>query len=71
MLKNSYSTKKLSPVLLNEIKEALKNVAEFGSIEIYVQNSSVTQITIRKIKKTNGFLSKNRQNITDNGLKKD
>lgn len=37
--------------LLAEIKEALKSVS-YGSIEIFVQNKVVTQITVRNIKKT-------------------
>lgn len=38
--------------LVDDIMGALKKVGPYGSIEIYVQNSSVTQITIRNIKKT-------------------
>lgn len=47
-----YSTKKISRDLLEEIKEALKNVRGWGSVEIYVQDHKVTQITERNIKKT-------------------
>ena len=39
------------PALLDEIKNVLKSVS-FGSVEIYVQNSKVTQLTVRKIVKT-------------------
>lgn len=48
-----YSTKKITRELLDEIKEALKNVRGYGSVEIYVQDHKVTQITERNIKKTN------------------
>ncbi len=48
-----YSTQKISNTLVFEIKSALKSVKSFGSVEIYVQDGSVTQITIRNIKKTN------------------
>ena len=37
--------------LLAEIEEALDAV-EFGSVEIYVTDKKVTQITVRNIKKT-------------------
>ena len=37
--------------LLTEIKEALESV-KFGSIEIFVHNKIVTQITVRNIHKT-------------------
>jgi len=47
-----YSTKKITKDLLDEIKTALKNVRGWGSVEIYVQDSKVTQITERNIKKT-------------------
>ena len=47
-----YSTKNPSQKLIEEIKEALSSI-DWGSIEIYVQNSEVTQITRRQIKKTN------------------
>ncbi len=49
-----YSTRKISQTLLLEIKKALKAVQAFGSVEIYVQNGNVTQITVRNIKKTSG-----------------
>ena len=37
---------------MEEIKQALKNVRGWGSVEIYVQDYKVTQITERNIKKT-------------------
>ncbi len=37
--------------LLSEIKNALKSV-RYGSVEIFVQDNTVTQITVRNIKKT-------------------
>lgn len=45
-----YSTDKIPQALLGEIKDALEGV-RFGSVEIYVQNKTVTQITVRNIKK--------------------
>ena len=47
----------LSAALTEEIKEALDGL-DYGSVEIYVQNRKVTQITKRKIKKTNHRLEK-------------
>jgi len=47
-----YSTKKITQDLVEEIKQALKNVRGWGSVEIYVQDYKVTQITERNIKKT-------------------
>lgn len=47
-----YSTKKISRRLLDEIKKALKSIESFGSVEVYVQDKIVTQITVRNIKKT-------------------
>jgi hypothetical protein len=49
---DQYSTNTISETLLAEIKSALKNVSPYGSVEIYVQDNTVTQITIRNIKKT-------------------
>ena len=48
-----YSTKRVTDQLLVEIKQAIKNIRGFGSVEIYVQDHKVTQITERNIKKTN------------------
>lgn len=45
------SQKIISPTLIEEIKEALESV-KYGSIEIFVQNKVVTQITVRNIHKT-------------------
>jgi hypothetical protein len=47
-----YSTKKITRDLVEEVKIALKNVRGWGSVEIYVQDFKVTQITERNIKKT-------------------
>jgi len=38
--------------IISEIQKALDNMV-FGSVELYVQNRKVTQITVRHIKKTN------------------
>ena len=47
----SYSTQRVSSQLLEEIKTALDTI-RYGSVEIYVQDKQVTQITVRSIKKT-------------------
>lgn len=57
---NDYSTKKIDPSLTEEIVEALKNIRGWGSVEIYVQNYKVVQITERNIKKTSSDLSHGR-----------
>lgn len=49
---NQYSTAKISPALIKEIKDSLKGL-DYGSVEVYVVNNEVTQITKRHIKKTN------------------
>ena len=47
-----YSTQKITPQLLGQIVEALHNKA-YGSVEIYVENYRVIQITQRTITKLN------------------
>ncbi len=47
-----YSTKQIKQDLVEEILEALKNIRGWGSVEIYVQDFKVVQITERNIKKT-------------------
>ena len=42
----------LSPSLIEEIVHSLKMIHGYGSLEIYVQDNTVTQITVRNIKKT-------------------
>jgi len=42
--------------LINEILQALQELGGWGSIEVFVQNGKVTQITKRAIKKTNHSL---------------
>ena len=49
---NGHSTQDISEKLLGEISEALKNIRGWGSIEIFVQNYKVVQITERNITKT-------------------
>ncbi|MCL5438801.1 MAG: YezD family protein [Patescibacteria group bacterium] len=48
----SYPLKKDSSKLLGEIEKALDGVI-FGSVEIYVQDGKVVQISKRSIQKTN------------------
>jgi hypothetical protein len=50
-MNNNYSVQKMSDELLDEIKNALESVKNFGSVEIYIQKGFVTQITVRKIRK--------------------
>ena len=47
-----YSTQEIDSELLSEITEALKNIRGWGSVEIFVQDFKVVQITERNIKKT-------------------
>ena len=52
-MQNDYSIKKISKDLMNEITTALQSVNDYGSIEIFVQDGVVTQVTVRNIRKTN------------------
>lgn len=54
---NGHSTKRIDDKLLDDIAEALKNVRGWGSVEIFVQNYKVVQITERNIKKTQHMIS--------------
>lgn len=47
---NDFSTHRVTPALISQIVDALKNKA-FGSVEIYIQNYRVVQITERTITK--------------------
>lgn len=47
---HDYSTVNITPQLVSQIVDVLKNKA-WGSVEIYVENYSVTQITERTITK--------------------
>jgi hypothetical protein len=56
--KRRFSAQNMTPALLSEIEVALARVIPYGSIEIYVQNNIITQITVRTIKKTSVGLSR-------------
>lgn len=47
-----YSTKRISNKLIEEVMQAIQNIRGWGSVEIFVQNDVVVQITERNIKKT-------------------
>jgi hypothetical protein len=47
---NEYSTQKITPQLITKIIEVLKGTP-YGSVEIYVENHVVTQISKRQIMK--------------------
>ena len=49
---NKKSTAEMNEALVKEITTALKNIRGWGSVEIYVQDYKVVQITERNIKKT-------------------
>ena len=51
-LSTDYSTQNISPRLISEMKHAIQSVKSYGSVEIYIQDGVVTQITVRNIKKT-------------------
>jgi len=51
--------------LLTEIKNALESV-KFGSIEIFVQNKVITQITVRNIHKTSMEVNEENTNVNSN-----
>jgi hypothetical protein len=53
---NRYSTKQVSDELVEEVLAALKNIRGWGSVEIYVQDFKVVQITERNIKKTSSTM---------------
>jgi len=48
---SSISGSHLGSDLMNEIKSALKNIRGWGSVEIFIQDYKVTQITERNIRK--------------------
>lgn len=54
----SITQAKLSSSLITELEVALQMVKAYGSIEIYVQDSKVTQITVRNIRKTRVDITK-------------
>ncbi|MDP3987991.1 MAG: DUF2292 domain-containing protein [Candidatus Levybacteria bacterium] len=49
-----YSTKKISKHLLDELLQSIQSVKGWGSVEIFIQDFVVSQITEKNIKKPNG-----------------
>ena len=49
---SEFSTQKISPQLVSKIVDVLKNKA-YGSVEIYIENYNVVQISERTITKFN------------------
>jgi hypothetical protein len=49
---------KVSKQLIDDLIQALKDLGGWGSLEVYVQDGKVTQITKRAIKKTNHNLGR-------------
>jgi len=50
---STYSTKYISEKLKEELLESIQNVKGWGSVEIFIQDYNVTQITEKNIKKPN------------------
>lgn len=59
---SNFSTQKISSELLAEIKEAIKD-KYYGSVEIYIQDNRVTQITERVIRKLGEVKSKKEKRL--------
>lgn len=49
---NKYSTKEISERLKEEVLSSIQNVRGWGSVEIFIQDFRVTQITEKNIKKS-------------------
>jgi hypothetical protein len=47
----------VSSDLMRTILQSIKQVDGYGSVEVYVQDHTVTQITVRSIRKTNTKLN--------------
>lgn len=60
-----YSTQNITPQLIAQIIEAIRNKA-YGSIEIYIQDHNVVQITERTITK----IGESNSQKSQNGFKK-
>ena len=64
---SEFSTQDITPQLISQIIGAIKNKA-YGSVEIYIQNYTVTQITERTITKVASSKSTSRSYpIKNNG----
>lgn len=60
---------KKTPQLLSEINQALDDI-RWGSIEVFVQNDEVTQITVKSIKKTGPSKKEERVKVLTNKKEK-
>lgn len=63
------TTTKISKSVISEITRALKSIKGYGSLEVYVQDHVVTQITVRNIKKTSVGLHGEAQTKTTKVIK--
>lgn len=50
-MSSKYSTKNISTNLIKQILESVQSVKGWGSVEIYIQNNEITQITEKSILK--------------------
>lgn len=53
----NFSTKRVNQELIDEVVSAMKSVSGYGSVEIFIQNYRVTQVTTRDIKKTDYLIN--------------
>jgi hypothetical protein len=54
----------IDKMIIDEISEAINRVKPYGSIEIFVQNNIITQITLRNIKKMPKQIDTNNKTTT-------
>lgn len=65
---NDFSTQNITPTLISQVVDALRNKA-YGSVEIYIENHKVVQITERTITKVSPIYRKVKI-VRNNGNKK-
>jgi hypothetical protein len=53
-----YSTKRISEKLIKELIKSIRSINGWGSVEIFIQDYSVMQITEKNIKKPNNGIIK-------------
>lgn len=48
---DDYSTEKITTKLITEVVESIRNIKGWGTVEIIIQDHTVTQITEKNIRK--------------------
>lgn len=62
-MNNKLSSRSNIQTLIEDVLQSIQQVGSYGSVELFIQDNTVTQITVRQIRKTSSSTAGNGHKI--------